>query len=38
MMRDLEEYYNVEVLNKNKGFFVIKCVLHWHLVWNVLLI
>jgi 16S rRNA (guanine1207-N2)-methyltransferase len=28
MMRDLEEYYNVEVLNKNKGFFVIKCVLH----------
>ena len=28
MMRDLEEYYHVEVLNKNKGFFVIKCILH----------
>lgn len=28
MLRDLEEYYKVEVLNKNKGFFVIKCVLH----------
>lgn len=28
MVRDLEEYYKVEVLNKNKGFFVIKCILH----------
>ncbi|MBQ7137286.1 MAG: class I SAM-dependent methyltransferase [Bacilli bacterium] len=28
MMRDLEKYYKVEVINKNKGFFVIKCVLH----------
>lgn len=28
MMRDLEEYYKVEVLNKNKGFFVFKCILH----------
>lgn len=27
MLRDLEEYYNIEVINKNKGFFVIKCVL-----------
>lgn len=27
MLRDLEEYYNTEVINKNKGFFVIKCVL-----------
>ena len=28
MMRDLEEYYEVEVVNKNKGFFAIKCILH----------
>jgi len=27
MLRDLEEYYVVDVINKNKGFFVIKCVL-----------
>jgi len=32
MLRDLEEYYVVDVINKNKGFFVIKCVLRWHLV------
>jgi 16S rRNA (guanine1207-N2)-methyltransferase len=25
MIRDLEEIYRVEVLNKVKGFFVIKC-------------
>ena len=25
MIRDLEEFYRVEVLNKVKGFFVIKC-------------
>lgn len=28
MMRDLEEYYEIEIINKNKGFFVIKCILH----------
>lgn len=27
MLRDLEEYYITEVINKNKGFFIIKCVL-----------
>ena len=27
MLRDLEEHYITEVINKNKGFFVIKCVL-----------
>lgn len=27
MIRDLGEYYITEVINKNKGFFVIKCVL-----------
>ena len=27
MIRDLEEYYITEVINKNKGFFIIKCVL-----------
>ena len=25
MIRDLEEIYKVEILNKVKGFFVIKC-------------
>jgi len=28
MVRDLEKYYKVEVIKKNKGFFVIKCILH----------
>lgn len=38
MIRDLDVYYKTEVICKNKGFFVIKCVLHWHLVWNMLII
>lgn len=29
MIKDLEEIYKVEVLNKIKGFFVIKCNLDW---------
>lgn len=28
MLRDLRNYYKTEVINKNKGFFVIKCILH----------
>lgn len=28
LIKDLEESYNVEVLEKNKGFFVIKCKIH----------
>ena len=24
-MRDLEKYYNVKIINKNKGFFIIDC-------------
>jgi len=24
-MKDMEEYYNVKLLNKNKGFFIIDC-------------
>ena len=27
-VKDLEKYYDVTVLNKIKGFFVIKCILH----------
>lgn len=27
-VKDLEEYYEVTILNKIKGFFVIKCILH----------
>lgn len=28
LIKDLEKTYNVEVLEKNKGFFVIKCKIH----------
>ncbi len=28
MMRDLEEYYNIDIIGRKKGFFVIKCILH----------
>ena len=27
-VKDMEKYYDVTVLNKIKGFFVIKCILH----------
>lgn len=30
-IRDLETLYNIEVLCKEKGFFVIKCELRWQL-------
>lgn len=29
LIKDLEKSYNVEVLEKNKGFFVIKCKIRW---------
>ncbi len=38
MIRDLEEIYKVEILNKVKGFFVIKCNLGWLVDENVLII
>jgi len=38
MIRDLEEIYKVEVLNKIKGFFVIKCELDWLIAQSVLII
>jgi hypothetical protein len=28
----------VEVLNKNKGFFVIKCIFNWQIDWIVVII
>ena len=28
LVRDLSDIYEVEVLDKNKGFWVIKCILH----------
>jgi len=28
-MKDMEEYYNVKLLNKNKGFFIIDCENRW---------
>lgn len=28
LIKDLEKAYNVEILEKNKGFFVIKCKIH----------
>ena len=27
LIADLKEFYNVEILNKKKGFFIIKCSL-----------
>lgn len=38
MLRDLEEFYKVEVLNKIKGFFIIKCNLDWLIDRNMLII
>lgn len=38
MVRDLEEIYKVEILNKVKGFFVIKCDLGWLVDENMLII
>lgn len=38
MIRDLEEFYKVEVLNKIKGFFVIKCKLDWLIAQSMLII
>jgi hypothetical protein len=29
LIKDLEKDYFVEVLEKNKGFFVIKCKIRW---------
>jgi hypothetical protein len=28
-MKDMEKYYNVNLINKNKGFFIIDCENHW---------
>ena len=28
-MRDMEKYYKVKLLNKNKGFYIIDCENHW---------
>lgn len=38
MIRDLEKIYKVEVLNKIKGFFVIKCDLDWLIAQSMLII
>jgi len=28
-MKDMEKYYNVKLIEKNKGFFIIDCENHW---------
>jgi len=38
LIKDLENTYNVEVLEKNKGFFVIKCKIRWLIEYFVLII
>jgi len=38
LLKDLEAKYIVNVIGKNKGFFVIRCKLRWHLVQYMLLI
>ncbi len=29
-LKDLNSVYNADVINKNKGFWIIKCILRWH--------
>ena len=31
LMKDLEEKYKVELITKNKGFYIIKAINHWHI-------
>lgn len=38
LIKDLNDTYNVQVLEKNKGFFVIKCKIRWLVVKSVLII
>ena len=38
LIKDLEKTYNVEVVEKNKGFFVIKCKIRWLVEESVLII
>ena len=33
-MKDMEKYYNVKLINKNKGFFIIDCQNYWHIEQN----
>ena len=37
-IRDISDLYECEIITKEKGFFVIKCICRWHLVKNVLII
>lgn len=37
-IKDLEKISKVEVLEKNKGFFVIKCIFDWHIDKNMVII
>ena len=38
LLKDLEKEYITEVLEKDKGFFVIKCKKCWLVAWNMLII
>lgn len=38
IIKFLENIYEVSILNKNKGFFVIRCDLRWQLALNMLII
>ena len=38
LFKDLEKQYKCELINKKKGFWIIKCILHWQLVGSMLII
>ena len=33
-MKDMEKHYNVKLIGKNKGFYIIDCENHWHIERN----
>jgi hypothetical protein len=33
-MKDMEEYYDVKLIGKSKGFLVIDCQNRWLIDWN----
>jgi len=38
LYKDLEKVYKCELINKKKGFWIIKCILRWQLVQSMLII
>ena len=38
IIKELQEISKIEILDKNKGFFVIKCIFNWHIEKNMVII